>query len=55
MDTGTADQLHVAQWAVARCLRSLGRLEEAREIQERLFAARPDDEYVVSELAELRG
>jgi tetratricopeptide (TPR) repeat protein len=52
-DGGTADQLHIAKWAVARCLRSLGRVSEAREIQEQLLLDRPDDEYVVAELAEL--
>jgi tetratricopeptide (TPR) repeat protein len=52
---GTQEQQHVAQWAIARCLRSLGRIPEALAIQEQLFAADPTDEYVVEELAALRG
>ena len=51
---GTEEQQHVAQWAVARCLRSLGRIPEALAIQEQLFTTRPDDEYVVEELEALR-
>lgn len=53
VDSGSPDQLHIAKWAVARCLRSLERLDEAREIQQRLYADRPDDEYVVEELTAL--
>jgi tetratricopeptide (TPR) repeat protein len=51
---GTRFQVHVARWAVARCLRSLGRDAEALAIQEELAAAMPDDKYVHEELAELR-
>lgn len=54
LDTGTAEQQHVAKWAVARCLRSLGRVDEALAIQEQLLLDQPDDKYVAEELAELR-
>lgn len=50
---GTADQRHIAQWSIARCLRSLDRLDEARSIQERLALERPDDRFVADELAAL--
>jgi tetratricopeptide (TPR) repeat protein len=52
---GTPDQLHIAHWSVARCLRSLGRLEEALAIQTRLAAEDPYDTYVAEELAILQG
>lgn len=42
-----------SRWAVARCLRSLGRNDEALDIQRELAAERPDAEDVQSELAEL--
>jgi Tfp pilus assembly protein PilF len=48
---GTEDQQQLAQWAIARCYRSLGRTSEARAIQEQLAVLRPDDEYVLEELA----
>lgn len=51
---GNQEQQHVARWAIARCLRSLGRFPEALAIQEQLFISRPDDEYVVEELEALR-
>jgi tetratricopeptide (TPR) repeat protein len=50
---GTSDQRFIGRWALGRCLRTLGRTEEARAIQERLAAERPDDEFVRTELAEL--
>lgn len=48
----------VARWTVARCLRSLGRLEEALAAQQALaadmaLAKKPADGYVSEELAEL--
>jgi tetratricopeptide (TPR) repeat protein len=52
---GTAEQQHVARWSVARCLRTLGRTEEALDLQRELARARPDDPYVRAELAELAG
>ena len=51
---GTAEQLFVARWAEARCLRSLGRRAEALVLQQALHLERPDDEYVTEELAMLR-
>jgi tetratricopeptide (TPR) repeat protein len=50
---GTAEQRHVARWSVARCLRSLGRTDEALALQRELAAARPEDPYVQAELAAL--
>lgn len=50
---GSEDQRFHARWATARCLRSLGRLDEALEIQRELSLDRPDDEDVRAELAEL--
>lgn len=54
LELGTPDQEQIARWAVARCLRSLGRTAEALAIQEALLEERPDDEYVHEELALLR-
>jgi tetratricopeptide (TPR) repeat protein len=51
---GTLDQQQLAQWAIARCYRSLGRTAEALVIQERLLLERPYDEFVLEELTELR-
>lgn len=50
---GTPEQRHVARWSVGRCLRSLGRHDEALELQRALAAERPDDPYVKAELAAL--
>lgn len=50
---GTGDQRFIGEWAVARCLRSLGRREEALAIQTRLAAERPDDRFVADEIAAL--
>ena len=52
-ETGTPEQVHIAWWSVARCLRSLGRREEALAIQRRLAADDPLDEYVAEEIEEL--
>ncbi len=47
----------IARWCVARCLRSLGRLDEALEIQQELRAeheaAQTQDKYVEEEIATL--
>lgn len=51
---GSTEQQQIAQWSIARCLRSLGRRAEALTIQERLLELRPDDEDVHEELAALR-
>jgi tetratricopeptide (TPR) repeat protein len=50
--SGTPEQVRIARWSVARCLRSLGRLDEALAIQTEL-AAGPSDGYVDQELGEL--
>jgi tetratricopeptide (TPR) repeat protein len=54
--TGSPDQLRVARWCVARCLRSLGRVDEAlaeqRALAGELAAAGLDDGYVDEELGE---
>jgi len=52
---GTAEQQHVARWSVARCLRTLGRTDEALDLQRELARARPDDPFVQEELAALTG
>ena len=50
--SGTTEQIRVAHWAVARALRSLGRYDEARVIQNELIQGEQDG-YVSEELAEL--
>lgn len=52
---GNPEQQHAAQWAIGRCLRSLGRTAEALAIQRRLLAEVPDDTYVLEEIAALGG
>lgn len=51
---GSTEQQQIAHWAIARALRSLGRRDEARAIQQRLLELRPDDEYVLEELEALK-
>jgi len=51
--TGTPDQVHVAHWSIARCLRSLGRFDEALATQRRLAATDEPDPYVADEIATL--
>ncbi len=48
-----AQALHIARWAEARCLREMGRFEEALSIQREL-AEGPEDKYVLEELAALQ-
>jgi HAMP domain-containing protein len=50
---GTADQRFATQWAVARALRELGRVEEAMRLQSTLAAERPDEPAVREELEQL--
>ncbi|MGO4594150.1 hypothetical protein AB4Z18_10045 [Leifsonia sp. 2TAF2] len=50
---GTLDQQFAAKWALGRCLRELGRLPEALELQRRLATERPDEPAVAEELAAL--
>jgi tetratricopeptide (TPR) repeat protein len=52
---GTLDQQQIARWAIARCYRSLGRTAQALAIQEGLLIERPEDEFVLDEIAALRG
>lgn len=49
---GDAERVRIAEWAVARALRSLGRFADALVIQRRL-AHGPSDGYVFEELGEL--
>ena len=49
---GTDEQVRVARWAIARCLRSLRRYDEALAIQTEL-AEGPSDGYVDEEIGEL--
>lgn len=51
---GTEMQRYVARWAIARCLRSLGRFAEARDMQEQLLEEDPSDQFVLEELEALR-
>jgi tetratricopeptide (TPR) repeat protein len=51
---GTSEQQLVARWAIARCLRSLGRYQEALALQEELAIEDPDDPFVAEELGALR-
>ena len=54
--TGSPDQIGIARWCVARCLRSLGRFDEAlaeqRALAGELTAARLEDGYVDEEIGE---
>lgn len=50
---GTADQLFAARWALGRCLRELGRVEEALAVQRALESERPGEPAVAAELAQL--
>lgn len=49
---GTAEQVRVARWTLARALRELGRVDEALVIQRDLLTG-PEDGYVHQELAAL--
>jgi tetratricopeptide (TPR) repeat protein len=51
---GSDDQQQIAQWAIGRTYRALGRTADAIRIQEVLAVQRPDDEYVQQELDALR-
>lgn len=48
---GKDDQVRIAKWCVARCLRSLGRADEALSMQKRLLEEKPDG-FVHEEIAE---
>lgn len=47
---GTTEQRYVSRWSIARCLRTLERVDEARAIQLELASENPDDPYVHEEL-----
>ena len=53
---GKADDIRIARWCIARCLRSLNRVEEAlaaqRELEKQIADAENPDGYVYEELAE---
>lgn len=48
---GDAETIRIAKWSVARCLRSLGRIDDALAIQREL-ASQGDDGFVDEEVAE---
>ncbi|GAA1950155.1 hypothetical protein [Agromyces allii] len=50
---GSPEQQQVARWSVGRCLRTLGRTDEALELQRSLAELRPDDPYVRAEIEAL--
>ena len=52
-EQGKADEIRVAEWCFARALRSMGRLEDALAIQERLESEGTEDGFVAEELGEL--
>ena len=53
---GKADDIRIARWCIARCLRSLDRVEEAlaihRELEQQIADIENPDGYVYEELAE---
>jgi len=53
IEQGDAELIRIGRWTVARGLRSLGRLDEALEIQRDLHTNGPEDGYVEEEMAEL--
>ena len=54
-EVGTPEQEAVARWAIARCLRSMGRHRQALEMQRALLLDRPDDPDVREEIEILEG
>lgn len=52
---GTENQRFITRWAKAKCLRALGRTDEAIAIQRELAAERPSETSVAVELAEMTG
>lgn len=51
-EQGDAGKIRIARWCVARCLRSLGRLEEALAQQQALVLEDADDGYIHEEMGE---
>lgn len=52
LEQGVPKPIHIAKWSVARCLRSLGRIDEALAIQRELLASSESDGYVEEEMGE---
>lgn len=52
LEHGAPKPIHIAKWSVARCLRSLGRVDEALAIQRELLASGESDGYVEEEMGE---
>ncbi|HEY8720033.1 tetratricopeptide repeat protein [Pengzhenrongella sp.] len=55
LEVGDPEQESVARWAIARCLRSLGRNSRALAMQRQLLVDRPEDPYVREEVEVLEG
>ncbi|HRK20997.1 MAG TPA: tetratricopeptide repeat protein, partial [Fimbriimonadaceae bacterium] len=51
-EQGNPKPIHIAKWSVARCMRSLGRIEEALAIQRELLASGESDGFVEEEMGE---
>lgn len=52
---GTSEQRFIARWAIAKCLRTLGREDEALELLRKLAQRRPDDPFVRAEIEAIAG
>lgn len=49
---GEPENVRIAKWCIGRCLRSLGRLDEALEVQRGLCGESENDGYVLEEIGE---
>jgi tetratricopeptide (TPR) repeat protein len=49
---GKPDNIRIAKWCIGRCLRSLGRLDEALDIQRGLYEELENDGYILEEIGE---
>lgn len=52
LEQGVEKPIHIAKWSVARCLRSLGQVEEALAMQEELLRSGESDGFVEEEMGE---
>lgn len=52
LEQGNPKPIHIAKWSVARCMRSLGRIEDALAIQRELVASGESDGFVEEEMGE---
>lgn len=50
---GNDETIRIAKWSVARCLRSMGKIDEAMEIQKALAESGSDDGFISEEMGEL--